>query len=112
MVYILLSSIALYFATIPLKGTVNNEVFLWLLISVVTYLIGTFSKMKINLKTDISYGLYIYAFPIQQAVFYLLGHNTNVLLNLFLSFCITALVALLSWKYIEKPFIELKNRAS
>ena len=110
MVYILLSSIALYFATIPLKGTVNNEVFLWIMISAITYLIGTFSKIKINLETDISYGLYIYAFPIQQTVFFLLGYNTNVLLNLFLSFGITALVALLSWKYVEKPFIQLKNK--
>ena len=110
MVYILLSSIVLYFATIPLKGTVNSEAFLWIIISAVTYLIGTFSKIKISLQTDISYGLYIYAFPVQQAVFYLLGYNTNVLLNLFLSFGITTLLALLSWKYIEKPFIQLKNK--
>lgn len=58
---------------------------------------------------DISYGLYVYAFPIQQTVIYIypgIGPWT-----LFAAaFSITAFVAWISWHVIEKRALGLKGR--
>lgn len=56
---------------------------------------------------DYSYGTYIYAFPIQQTLVYLLP-GIDHLSFLLLSFAITIPVAALSWHLIEKPALSLK----
>jgi peptidoglycan/LPS O-acetylase OafA/YrhL len=58
---------------------------------------------------DFSYGMYIYAWPVQQALVELLhnkaGHN-----HLFVySFSITLLLAIASWHVLEKPMLNLKR---
>lgn len=60
---------------------------------------------------DYSYGIYIYAFPIQQALvgFY---PKMPLLLYLLLSTVCTLSLAALSWHWIEKPALRLKPRAS
>ena len=56
---------------------------------------------------DYSYGLYIFAFPIQQAEIIFL-HNSWMLFPA--SYPPALLAAVLSWHYIEKPCLSLKNR--
>lgn len=56
---------------------------------------------------DYSYGLYIYAFPVQQAVLALLGEMAPWMLFLF-AFPLVLLLSVLSWHGIEKPFLRLK----
>ncbi|MES2348554.1 MAG: hypothetical protein V4641_13415, partial [Pseudomonadota bacterium] len=57
---------------------------------------------------DFSYGIYIFAFPIQQLlVYYLPGISWAE--NCILSFPITLLFAILSWHFIEKRCLTLKN---
>ncbi len=58
---------------------------------------------------DLSYGLYIWAFPVQQVVVHLLGVQ-RMALNLLLVVTITAALAWLSWHVIEKPSMGLKDR--
>ena len=63
-------------------------------------------------KNDISYGLYIYAWPIQQVVVYFLSvkHGvTNGLYVFVVSLVITAAVSILSCKLLEQPFMKLKK---
>ncbi len=55
---------------------------------------------------DYSYGIYIYAFPAQQAAV-ALGADTP-LANLGLAFAMTVPMAALSWHCIEKPALRLK----
>jgi peptidoglycan/LPS O-acetylase OafA/YrhL len=58
---------------------------------------------------DISYGLYVYAFPIQQTVIYLFpGIGPWALFTA--AFSITAFVAWISWHVIEKRALALKGR--
>ena len=53
---------------------------------------------------DFSYGMYIYAFPIQQAIMYLFrDYNIDFVIFTFLSFVITLILSILSWKLIESP---------
>ncbi|CAH1189495.1 hypothetical protein NTGBS_1030029 [Candidatus Nitrotoga sp. BS] len=62
-------------------------------------------KTRIN---DYSYGVYIYAFPIQQTIVTLAPGISPVSLFLF-SFPIVALFAIASWHFIEKPCLGLKG---
>lgn len=61
---------------------------------------------------DYSYGIYIYAFPVQQAISALLAPaSEHWLAALAASTAITFLVASLSWHYIESPALATKDRA-
>lgn len=61
-------------------------------------------------KLDYSYGIYIYAFPVQQALVYL-DPKMALWLYLLLSALITLCFAALSWHFIEKPALSLKPRS-
>ncbi|MBM6581608.1 acyltransferase [Microvirga sp. BT689] len=61
-------------------------------------------------KADLSYGTYLYGWPIQQAL-HALWPGAAAGLLLVPSLAITLLVAGLSWTLIEKPALGLKSRA-
>lgn len=52
---------------------------------------------------DYSYGLYVYAFPLQQLVIALLAHRADPLLVCTLTIAATAPIAILSWHLVEGP---------
>lgn len=57
---------------------------------------------------DFSYGLYIYAFPIQQSVVHLYPKSDP--LDIFMvAFPATLLISIASWKFIEEPSLRLKR---
>lgn len=58
---------------------------------------------------DFSYGMYVYAFPVQQTLVYLLYPNLNAKQLMIYAFLITLFLAALSWHYVEKPALNLKN---
>jgi peptidoglycan/LPS O-acetylase OafA/YrhL len=64
---------------------------------------------KIQQIPDISYGLYLYAFPVQQILALYVKPSTSVGFFAVLSLCVTIPFAWASWKYIEEPFLRLKN---
>ena len=94
----------------------TNYFFDLLLVFVLPYMILFFAfykKIKLNKleKTgDISYGMYLYAFPIQQLIVYFLSATINEWLMIILSFVFTIPVAILSWRYLEKPSLELRHK--
>lgn len=59
---------------------------------------------------DFSFGLYLYAFPIQQ-LFSNLGVN-NFMLHISLSTMTAMVLAVISWRFIEEPALSLKIRKS
>lgn len=62
---------------------------------------------------DLSYGIYIYAFPVQQLVSkFCLTHGLGWLASLSISAAITLALAAMSWVAIEKPALRLKGRLS
>lgn len=58
---------------------------------------------------DFSYGIYIYAFPIQQLVTQIFGGEMVPFINFLISFVITLIFAVLSWWFIEKPSLKMKK---
>jgi peptidoglycan/LPS O-acetylase OafA/YrhL len=64
---------------------------------------------KFNQYGDYSYGIYIYAWPVQQSVVALIS-GINVLELCIYSFIITLLLSYLSWHCIEKKALKLKGR--
>ena len=59
-----------------------------------------------KLPADLSYGLYIYAFPLQQVL------SAHGVLSLWASMAVTLPFAAASWFLIEKPALRLKPSPS
>ncbi|MFF7587464.1 acyltransferase family protein [Kitasatospora purpeofusca] len=64
---------------------------------------------KVGAKADFSYGVYIYAFPIQQglALWHVQRHGYAVYTGA--SVVLALVAAVLSWYLVEKPALKLKN---
>ena len=62
---------------------------------------------RFNRLGDYSYGIYVYAFPLQGLVVYLFGPQTP-LQNMGLAFVPTLLVSILSWHLVEQPAMARK----
>lgn len=61
---------------------------------------------------DISYGIYIYAFPVQQMLILQGTAHYGPLINALLTLLITSGFAYLSWRFVEHPALRFKNLAS
>lgn len=104
-----IAALAVFFAT----STALPQATPLLGATLLAYGILGFSKKpyfsKFGRYGDFSYGLYIYAFPVQQTIVYLT--QTPSPPKLFLaSFAVTLILAILSWYLVERRFIKLKKR--
>lgn len=75
------------------------------------YLIFAIARMasstfvgRINGKTDISYGVYLYAWPIEQLLIRYIGIESLLLLGV-LTWIGAAICGWISWAVVEKPFM-------
>ncbi|MDQ4069250.1 MAG: acyltransferase, partial [Actinomycetota bacterium] len=57
---------------------------------------------------DYSYGLYIYAFPVQQTLAAFGVPAAGIVPYVALAATITAILALLSWRLVEEPMMRLR----
>ena len=98
---VIFSLVSLY----VLRGRPEIQTFGSLGIAILTIVIGeSFSERLINGKFDISYGIYIYAFPIQQITINLV--TRNFWLSMGISVALTLGLAALSYRFVEKPFLK------
>jgi peptidoglycan/LPS O-acetylase OafA/YrhL len=70
----------------------------------------TLPRARILQAGDYSYGIYLYAFPIQQTISYSGISSGNYSLHVLLSLFLTTCFAIFSWHAIEKPSLRLKSR--
>ena len=76
-----------------------------------TYLLlylGSSLSVRVGASNDISYGTYIYAFPVQQTLAVAGGHSLGYLGFVATSALLTAPLALLSWHRVERPAMALR----
>jgi peptidoglycan/LPS O-acetylase OafA/YrhL len=59
---------------------------------------------------DFSYGLYLYAWPVQQACIALFGSGLDLAAYQLACLAIALACAVASWHAVEKPFLRLKRR--
>ena len=81
-------------------------------IAIAILCIRGFSTFQISLKYDISYGLYIYAFPIEQLLATALKQSFSIFFYLIMCVMLTILLAFLSFVLIERPFLKFKKAPS
>jgi peptidoglycan/LPS O-acetylase OafA/YrhL len=65
---------------------------------------------RFRLRTDLSYGVYIYAFPIQQILVICGLGGMNPIAFMIIAALATLPIAALSWIVVEKPAMSLKSR--
>lgn len=96
----------------PLTFEQVNRIVYLVAFPVVVIFLGKHIKTVFVLKTDLSYGVYIYGWPIAQVIAYwsIKQHSQlNPLLYFFLTMLATIPLAYVSWKVIEKPALSLKQ---
>ncbi|WP_369045044.1 acyltransferase family protein [Sinomonas sp. P10A9] len=71
--------------------------------------VGSRATTGVTTRNDLSYGLYIYAFPVQQLLVDMGTAPWGVLPNAVATLAIALGLAWLSWRLIEKPALSLKN---
>ena len=64
---------------------------------------------RVGRVNDISYGVYIYAFPVQQVLVLYGGANHGILVYIALTVALTFPLAALSWKLVEQPAMRRKR---
>jgi peptidoglycan/LPS O-acetylase OafA/YrhL len=64
---------------------------------------------KVDNKVDLSYGIYLYAWPIQQIII-CYHRNISQFLLTGMTLVIASALAYVSWTVVERPFMELKKR--
>lgn len=109
--------IAVALGVLVLMGVAVPKYFLWIYPLAIAYLVLYLAYVPggwlrgFNRFGDYSYGVYIYAFPVQQAlVASIPGIGAE---SMFLaSALITLPLAMLSWHFVEKPMLARKNQRS
>lgn len=102
-------------ATAAMAGTVPASEPLWIFaLGYAALVVGSVrfgAATAFAQRTDISYGLYIYGWPIQQVLFTWLPHWSTPSLAA-LSLAVTGVAAAASWIWIEEPALRLKSAVS
>lgn len=73
------------------------------------WLAFTFPLRRFDKRGDFSYGLYIYAFPVQQGLVTLRIHEEGFGAYFLCSLLLTSVLAFLSYRLIEAPCLRLKT---
>jgi peptidoglycan/LPS O-acetylase OafA/YrhL len=58
---------------------------------------------------DLSYGIYLYAFPMQQLTMQITGTQLGIMGFIAMASLLTFICAWLSWHYVEQPFLKRKQ---
>ncbi len=86
-----------------------GDLFAVLPVTYVTVYLGLLDPRRIGFiaSGDYSYGLFLYGFPVQQAVVAVLGPDPWYV-NLALSYAVTMALAMFSWHCVEAPAMRLR----
>ena len=90
-----------------------NDVAMTLGLPIVTVVLGSWATPVLHRAGrfgDISYGVYIYAFPVQQTIIWVTGNRLSVLQGACIALPVTVVLAFLSWHWVERPALGWKNR--
>lgn len=72
--------------------------------------VHTYRCSRVIRGLDMSYGVYIYAFPIQQIYMHYIGSKYGFISFVLLSILASFICGYFSWKFVEKPFMSFKPK--
>jgi peptidoglycan/LPS O-acetylase OafA/YrhL len=101
--------VGLILATVQVKGTGLYQPMVVLAICYGVFVLAYLPQgivTRYNALGDYSYGVYIYAWPVQQSVIHYFG-SMDPLTNIALALPVTMALAWLSWTLVEKPALAL-----
>lgn len=100
-------TICLFFApVVPLAlGILGGYLIFWFAFRCPVLAISRFAN-----KTDLSYGIYLYAWPIQSTIAFFTARSINPWALSAISLALAAAAAWASWTFIEKPALALAHR--
>ncbi|HTN39594.1 MAG TPA: acyltransferase [Asticcacaulis sp.] len=106
--WLLLASLVIFVFSIYKPATFNLAA---LPITYITVCIGlTNRKIKLfSLTADYSYGLYLYGYPIQQLISYLLPTYRVWYINFALTLIIAGALAYVSWHFVESKVLQKRK---
>lgn len=80
----------------------------------ITVAIGLLEIPKLPLygRGDYSYGIYLYGYPLQQALVVVFPSLTSPFIHFIWSLVLVTAVAMLSWHIVEKPILKLRKKFS
>ncbi len=112
---VILSSKYVYIGLpILILSSINKDVFFVFYCLLLPFLIFYMAYIpnglirNFNKFGDYSYGIYIYAFPIQQSVVAVIP-NVSIPEMIMFSFIYTLILAMISWHFVEKRFLKMKG---
>jgi len=86
-------------------------VFVYFMVPFLVICFGSMSSGRLDFfnRADYSYGLYIYAFPVQQTILHLFP-ELSMFWSISSTFFVTIVFAIFSWHCIEKPALAYKPK--
>jgi len=87
---------------------VIRQAIMILAIPLMAVVVGEYRPSHV-LRNDVSYGLYLYAYPVQQSLI-ALAKPLGFWMTMLLAFAITTVLAYGSWRLVEQPALRLKPR--
>lgn len=97
-------TVLFFILMIGIDGSVSEVLLDIILFAII--MLSFYYKNIFKLRNDYSYGMYIYAWPVTQAVH---SQVDNLYGGIVLTYLLTYLVSVVSWHFIESPFLKLKN---
>jgi len=108
--FLAISILMMVLSTVAFKGLALTQPIFGSYILFYLAFTTSISFKNFSRKGDFSYGLYMYAWPVQQLIILYMEKYLNLSLLFILTFIITMIFAYLSWHYIEQPFLSFKKR--
>ena len=69
-------------------------------------------KLPLYSRGDYSYGIYLYAYPLQQLLVLLFPGRFSVIPHFICSTLLVTIVAMISWHGVEKPILRIRKKFS
>jgi peptidoglycan/LPS O-acetylase OafA/YrhL len=109
-VFLLFFSLVIYYALYSFNVT---RLFTTLPVAYITIFLGLQDPRRLLLVkgADYSYGMYLYGYPVQQTVYYFFPQARTPYLNATVSLMFAAMLAYVSWTFIEAKVVGQKKVA-
>jgi peptidoglycan/LPS O-acetylase OafA/YrhL len=104
--------LGMFFLFYMLKQAAFFEVFFIVFYCVLAFYLATRKILfKLKPRLDLSYGIYLWGYFVQQSIFHFMG-SINIYAHIFLAISISAVLAYFTHIIIEKPFIKIGRNVS